>query len=68
MNIDNYVLFSWAFLACLLGVSCALALALFAYDKYRTGESTRRSSLAKRDNKDALDAIGEGSVYQFFLG
>ena len=49
-----------------------LALAVFAYDKYKNRKlprsSVRRASVTNRDKKYALSTLGDGSVYQFFLG
>jgi len=68
----TYVQFSWIFLAILIATSCVLALAVYAYDKYKNRElprsSLRRPSVTNRDKKYALSTLGDGSVYQFFLG
>jgi len=61
------------FIACFIGASCVLALAIFAREKYRNRNITRlpirpQSSLTDRDQKYALEHLGENSVYQFFLG
>ena len=49
-----------------------LALSIYAYDKYKNRElptsSARRPSVTSRDKKYALASLGNGSVYQFFLG
>jgi len=68
----TYVQFSWVFLAILIATSCVLALSVYAYDKYKNRElprgSLRRPSVTNRDKKYALSTLGDGSVYQFFLG
>ena len=61
------------FIACFIGASCVLALAIVAREKYRDRNITRspirpQSSLTDRDQKYALEHLGEDSVYQFFLG
>ena len=50
-----------------------LAAAVYAYDKYYKNrdlptDSIRRPSLINRDEKYALESLGDGSVYQFFMG
>ena len=68
----SYARFSWIFIAILIATSCVLALSIYAYDKYKNRElprsSARRPSVTSRDKKYALASLGNGSVYQFFLG
>mmetsp|Transcript_6577 Transcript_6577/g.14322 ORF Transcript_6577/g.14322 Transcript_6577/m.14322 type:complete len:334 (+) Transcript_6577:748-1749(+) len=68
----DYVVFSLAFLAILIGVSGVLALAVFAYDKHQNRhvprETIRSPELISGDEKYALSAIGEDSAYKFFQG
>ena len=49
-----------------------LALGVYTYDKYKNRKlsrsSIRRASVTNRDKKYALSTLGDGSVYQFFLG
>jgi len=49
-----------------------LALTVYAYDKYKNRKlprsTVRRASVTNRDKKYALSTLGDGSVYQFFLG
>ena len=68
----DYFQFAWVFIAILVAMSCILGLTVYAYDKYKNRklpvESLRRQSTIDRDEKFALDILGQGSVYQFFLG
>jgi hypothetical protein len=72
VGFTDYMQFSWVFIACLVGASFILAVAVFAYDKYQNRDvpirSLRRESTLSRDDKYALSSLGAGSVYQFFLG
>jgi hypothetical protein len=60
------------YLACFVGASCVLALAIVAREKYRDRNTLRTQvhlqSLTERDHKYALENLGEDSVYRFFLG
>ena len=69
----NYVQFALVFFALIIGTSFMLAAAVYAYDKYYKNrdlptDSIRRPSLIDRDEKNALESLGDGSVYQFFMG
>mmetsp|Transcript_31713 Transcript_31713/g.57413 ORF Transcript_31713/g.57413 Transcript_31713/m.57413 type:complete len:362 (+) Transcript_31713:2278-3363(+) len=72
LGFDDYVHFTWFFFACIFGITCAMAMTSFIYDKcrirYAPRESIRRLTEPGRDTKYALDMIGDDSVYQFFLG
>ena len=61
------------FIACFIGASSALALALIVYEKQRNRHISetrmrRQSSITDIDLKYSLDKIGDDSVYKFFLG
>ena len=65
--------FAWIFFGCIIGASCSIVGILLFYDKYQTNRNptrsaARRPSLIDRDEKYALDVIGDDSVYQFLLG
>ena len=67
----NYVQFALVFFALIIGTSFTLAAVVYAYDKYYKNrdlptDSIRRPSLIDRDEKYALESLGDGSVYQFF--
>lgn len=74
LGYNGYMEFTGVFFGCVIGASSALALAVFTYDKYNNrvlpSNSSRRRSLAltEKDKKYALGTLGDGSVYQFFLG
>jgi len=71
-GLGSYMSFAFVFFACIVGASCLLALSVHAFDKYKNRDlpraSIRRPSLTNRDVRYALETLGEGSVYQFFLG
>ena len=61
------------FIACFIGVSCALTLAIIAYEKYLNRKISRpephqASSINDRDLEYTLEVMGKKSVYQFFIG
>ena len=60
------------FLGCFSVAACILALAIYAYEKYREYDSpttpVHLESLTERDQQLALEKLGEDSVYRFFLG
>jgi len=74
----GYLDFTWAFFLGLIGGCCILHLASFMYGEYQDRVRARSMNIlpsalprvadGERDNKYALDAIGNDSVYMFFLG
>lgn len=68
----NYSILAVTFLSCIFGASCFVALISYTIDNRITRDkrfsTLRRMSILNRDAKYALSAIGEGSVYRFFLG
>ena len=69
----NYVQFALVFFALIIGTSFMLVAVVYAYEKYYKNrdlptDSIRRPSLINRDEKYALESLGDGSVYQFFMG
>ena len=69
----KYRIYAKIFPACVLGLSFVIALALMARNKFWKnhqvpGELVRQPSLTEIDSQDAIDMIGQDSVYQFFLG
>ena len=70
---SKYKTLATIFSACFLGLSFVIALALMARNKFWKnhqvpGELDRQPSLTEIDSQDAIDMIGQESVYQFFLG
>ena len=62
---ESYAHFVWVFLLILLGYVFLIVLASFMYDSKRSASQTHPSN--SDDEKYALDAIGEDSVYSFWL-
>ena len=57
------------FIAGCIVVSCTFALTIIAYEKYCNSKIPRpATSMTDRDMKYSLEAMGEKSVYRFFLG
>ena len=60
------------FLGCFICAACVLAMAIYAREMYREYDTPRtlvhQESLTDRDQKYALENLGEDSVYRFFLG
>ncbi|KAL3797761.1 hypothetical protein ACHAW5_004376 [Stephanodiscus triporus] len=68
---SNYRQFTWFFIAMVICAAIAVYLMSFAYDRYQTrrmGLSLDRSMTRVRDQKYAIEVLGEGSTNQFFLG
>ena len=63
-GIKNYSWLAVVVFLILLGAWMAIALAVYLYDKTSTQDQPTESE----DYAQALDAIGDDSVYQFFLG
>lgn len=68
---SSYRQFTWCFVAIVICAAIAVYLMSFAYDQYQTrrmGLSLDRSTTRGRDQKYAIDILGESSTNQFFLG
>ena len=63
---ESYAHFIWVFLLILLGYVCLIVLASL-YCDCSSGFANEQSTITK-DKKYALDAIGEDSVYSFYIG
>ena len=63
-GIKNYSWLAVVVFLILLGAWMAIALAVYFYDRTSTQDQPTESE----DGVQALDAIGDDSVYQFFLG
>ena len=71
VQIEDAPLLVLQFIACFIGAACALALAIFAYKKYRDRNIPLpliNQSLTDRDKAYALENMGEDTVYRFFVG
>ncbi len=68
---DSYEDFSWVYVLSSCGYLSIVFLASFAYDRLFKGSSrsihSHDHAIKEEDKKYALDAIGNGSVYCFFL-
>ena len=67
----SYAQFAWVFFLILLGSAILIIILSYIYDlrqERSSGRSLRRESAIGRDNKYAINTIGEDSVYQYFLG
>ena len=68
-DIKEEPLLVFLFIAGCIVVSCAFALTNIAYETYRNHKIPRPvTSMTDRDMKYSLEAMGEKSVYRFFLG
>ena len=68
---ESYAQFAWVFFLLLLGYALLVITISYICDlrqERTTGRSLRRQSVIGRDNKYAINTIGGGSVYQYFLG
>ncbi|KAL7549178.1 hypothetical protein ACHAWF_012449, partial [Thalassiosira exigua] len=76
IGFKSYLQLTEFFFACLAGTSCVIALAAYGANKYTNRRYNRSRSfvhresheMSTRDEEYALDTLGEGSLYQFFLG
>ena len=66
---ENYNQVTLAFIGVIVGASCALALAAFAYENFDNHEASNLNQpLTSADKDYALETLGSDSVYHFFVG
>ena len=66
---ENYNQLTLAFIGVIVGASCALALAAFAYENFDNHEASNLNQpLTSADKDYALETLGRDSVYHFFVG
>ncbi len=69
VGFETYGQLALVFIVSIIVASFMLAFASFAYEKYKFHKAhTRQQSLIDRDKTYALETLGIGSVYKFFVG
>ena len=68
---ENYTHLAWYFFAAVFGIASIMAMLSALYDKFKNRhlgrEAMQSLKLNNSDSNYALDAIGDDSVYRFFL-
>ena len=71
---DNYIQLSWVFLLSIAGGCVLTHVVLFIYKQFKNNhdsnfnESQEYETIVEEENRYAQEAIGQDSVYRYFLG